>query len=285
MFVDLICTCFLKGLGSALLKRNPGLSILILFSLLTGCVSLRPTPAPLNLAPQQLTTLIGQMAVEQQKVNSFFVQGNLDIKNWYGDAEVNILAIGTQNPFRLKVEVSHSWGNPLLYLLIDQSRMEILSFTEQTYYFGEFRPQWMTRFLGVELSADIIWATLRGYPLILIRDPIRLQGSNPVVLLDEEAKPIEQITIQPETFLPEEVLFSQSKLLFRFSDFQQSNQILFAKKIQINHVGQKQALSLRYVDAVFNEEVPSQIFSISKPLHFKTVELSEQLLNSPMEKR
>lgn len=255
--------------------------ILFLLTFLSGCVSLRPAPVALNLSDRQLAALIAQMALEQQKADSFFINGILDIKNWYGDAEVAVLAVGTRNPFRLKVEVAHSWGTPLLHILIDQDRMEVLSFSERTYYFGAFKPQWMGRFLGVELSPDIIWATLRGYPLILASDDGRIEGSNPITILDKDNRPLEQITVHPETLLPAEVVFPQSKLCLRFFEFQESDQMLFAKKIEIARMDKKPVLSLRYTEAIFNREVPSQIFSLQKPAGFKAVELNEPLLDSP----
>jgi hypothetical protein len=254
--------------------------MLLLLFFFGSCVSLKSVPTPLNLSEQQWTALVAQMALEQQKVDSFFVNGTLDIKNQKGDAEVAILSVGIRNPLRLKIEVSQSWGTPILHILIDQNRMEVLSFTEQTYYSGTFQSQWMSRFLGVELSPEMIWASLRGYPLILLQNAGRREGPNPVTLKDQDDRLIEQITINPETLMPAEVFFPQSKLYLRFSEYQQSNQVLYAQKIEISRSDQKQVLFLSYTEALFNLEVPSQIFSLSKPAGFKTVELDEQSFDS-----
>lgn len=256
-------------------------SILFLLFFLAGCVSLRPVPVPLHLSDQQLSALIDQMVLEQQKVDSFFINGILNIRNWQGDAEVAVLAVGTRTPFRLKIEVAHSWGAPLLHMVIDQGRMEVLSFSEQTYYYGVFKPQWISRFLGVELSPDIIWATLRGYPLILVPDGGRIEGAHPILIREKDNRLLEQITVHAQTLLPEEVVFPQSKLSLRFSEFQENNQVLFAKKIEIARIDKKPVLSLRYEEAVMNREVPPQIFLLQKPAGFKTVELNEPLLDSP----
>jgi hypothetical protein len=178
---------------------------LMLFGLvlsLTGCALVREGSFSPPLTDQQLGAVISRLKDQEARVKSFFSQGTLLLKDWYWEAETRVLIVGLRDPFRVKVEITHGWGQPILHVLVDQKRLEVLSFQENRLYVGRFTPQALSRFFPGDLDSDLIWTVLRGYPGISPRTKTFSPGRNRISFADEKGEEIEGMDLHPEDLRP-----------------------------------------------------------------------------------
>ncbi|MEW6669713.1 MAG: hypothetical protein AB1512_31270 [Thermodesulfobacteriota bacterium] len=240
---------------------------------LTGCALIRELSFSPPLTDQQLSAVILQLKDQEAKVSSFFSQGTLLVKDWTWEAETQVLIVGLRNPFRVKVEITHGWGQPILHMLVDRNRLEVLSFQEYKLYVGAFTPKALSRFLPGELDTDLIWAALRGYPGISPLTKTLSPGRNRISFVDEKGEEIETMDLQPEDLQPVRVTYPKQHLHMEFADMKEIDGILFAGTVSVDSGMGGRKLSLLKDRMVFNKPIPPEIFTIEKPPNFTVVSL------------
>jgi hypothetical protein len=249
---------------------------LMLFGLvlsLTGCALVREGSFSPPLTDQQLSAVISRLKDQEARVKSFFSQGTLLLKDWYWEAETQVLIVGLRDPFRVKVEITHGWGQPILHVLVDQKRLEVLSFQENRLYVGRFTPQALSRFFPGDLDSDLIWTALRGYPGISPRTKTFSPGRNRISFADEKGEEIEGMDLHPEDLRPVRVSYPEQRLRMEFSEMTETEGIRFAAVVTVDSgkVGRK--LSIKKDRMFFNRPIPPEIFAVEKPPNFSVLSL------------
>jgi len=243
--------------------------------ILANCATIPKSFYQEPLSYDEVKNIIEKVQDQGKKVSSFYSFGSLSVKDGNWESESNILAVGTKNPFLIKIEITHPWGQPILHILIDQIRLEVLSFREKRFYLGTFTPAALSRFFPVDFNTDLIWSALRGYPNIIGHHRVAFMGRNQISLLNGEEKEIEIIDLYPENLLPKLVSFPEKNIYLGFSNFQEDKGIIYAKKVKVKMVKRDVNLVLKNRKMVFNKIIPEQVFVIKKPPSFKTFYLDE----------
>jgi hypothetical protein len=197
------------------------------------------------------------------------------VKDWNWESESNILAVGTKNPFKIKIEITHPWGQPILHILMNKTRLEILSFPDKKLYLGTFTPEALSKFFPGDFNAHLIWAALRGYPNLTAHHRIVSLKANQISLFNRKEKEVEIIDLYPETLLPKRVSFPRRHVDLGFSKFQEDNGIYYAREVRVKSTKRKRNLVLKNKKMVFNKTIPEQIFIIEKPPAFGIFPLDE----------
>ena len=268
----------------ALLRRRFGLGSCLLTSLLlillANCTTIHKTASLRPLSDKEVRAVLSEMEEQEKRVLSFYSLGAVSIRNRGWDSESKILIAGTRDPFKMKMEITHPWGRPILHILIDGTRLEVLSFSDKRLYLGYFSPETLSTFLPGDFDADLIWATLRGFPILIEHHGTLATGYNQFSLLNNEGKEIEIIYLYPESLLPKAVSFPERHLNLAFSDFQDRDGIYYAREIRVNHIKREGNLVLKNKKMLFNKSLPEEIFVLEKPPSFETLYLDEGLSNS-----
>ncbi|MBN2123142.1 MAG: hypothetical protein JW821_02510, partial [Deltaproteobacteria bacterium] len=247
-----------------------GLSLAFLF--LCGCAALTPLRGS-PLTDQQATTVLERILEQDRRVSTFYNVGQLSVGKWYGETDTDILIVGSRDPFRVKIEITHSWGQPILHVLVRQRRLEVLSFGERRVYAGAFTPEALSRFFPCEFTPDLAWAVLRGFPTLILHHGFRSRSPDQVSLLDAGKREVEVIEIEPETLLPSRVRFPDQGIQVAFSEFQESDGIAYAAEVKVHQVGEGRKVTLRSKKMVFNRNLPDQIFVLERPPGFEVHDL------------
>ena len=267
--------CFLL----ALFKRSFGFGSCLLTSLLlillANCTTIYKPVSLKPLSDKEVRVILSDMEEQEKKVLSFYSLGALSIRDPGWDSESNILTAGTRDPFKLKIEITHPWGRPVLHILIDETRLEVLSFADKRLYLGYFSPETLSTFLPGDFDAHLIWATLRGFPILIEHHRTLATGSDQFSLLNKEEKEIEIIRLYPESLLPKVVSFPERHLNLAFSDFQEREGIYYARKVRVNHLEKEGNLVLKNRKMLFNKTLPEKIFVLEKPPSFETFHLDQ----------
>ena len=252
---------------------------LVLLSI--GCTTgYRPVSKGVSL-PYDTADLISRMLDQEDRVSSFYASGTVLIKGWAWQSEADLLIAGIRDPLKIKIEITHPWGKPILHILIDNNRLEILSFDEKRIYLGDLTAESLSRFLPGEFcDHNLIWSVLRGYPHIAGYDRIISSGMYRINLMNREGMDIEIIDLYPENLLPKRVLFPQNSLDISFSGFKEDDGINYAEEVIVNNIEGGKDLTIKTRKMVFNKPVPDQIFILEKPQTFETVHMDEMSDNA-----
>jgi hypothetical protein len=214
------------------------------------------------------------MTAQAETVSSFYGTGRLSVKDWYWESEANHLVIGTRDPLRLRLEINHLWGHPILHILIEEESLQVLSFRDNTLYVGTYSPERLSRFIPGSLEIPLIWAALRGYPHVIPPFEMKGSGGNQITLWKEN-RASGAIYLQPEAQTPKRIDIYETFGTVSFSSFQENDGICYAGEVKIENIQGKKDLVLKNSRMVFNRTFPQGIFRMEKPPDFKTRSLSE----------
>jgi hypothetical protein len=244
--------------------------------LLCSCAALYKTSSHPPLSKQDVETVLSGIRGQESRVFSCYMNGQLTVKNWIWNSDFHILIVGTKEPYRIKIEVTHPWGHPVVHVLIDRTTLQVLSFQENRLYIGPFTAETLSEFFPGNFDIDLIWAVLRGHPKLLEYQRAISLGSDQVSLLDDKEDVVEIIDIRADNPLPRQVSYPQQNITMVFSDVQENQGIRYARKIKVKNTKKKGSLVVENKEIGFNRTFPEQIFFIEKPPLFETYYLDDR---------
>ncbi|MGD2125734.1 MAG: hypothetical protein PVG99_06610 [Desulfobacteraceae bacterium] len=246
------------------------LTVFLVITFYPGCATISPPLPRKPFSEQQLKSLIVRIQEQENRVSSFYRICRLSVEDGYWAQDVNILIAGTKDPFRIKIEITHPWGRPIVHILVIRDRLEVLSFAEKKIYEGFFTPEALSRFFPAELDDRMIWAALRGYPTLRRYDRITSLEANQMNLFNEKGEEVETIDFYPESLHPRQVTFPEDGIDLAFSGFEEDHGIRYAKEVRMAHKRGEKKLTLRNGKMAFNKVIPDQIFALDRPPGFAT---------------
>ena len=246
-----------------------------LLFLLCSCTTLYKTSSHPPLSQQDVETALFRIQEQESRVFSCYMNGRLTVKNWIWNSDFNILIVGTKEPYRIKIEVTHSWGQPIVHVLIDRTTLKVLSFQEDRLYISPFTPETLSEFFPGNFNTDLICSVLKGYPKLLEYQRAIPLRSGQVRLLDEKEDVVGIIDIRPDDLLPRLVSYPQQDITMVFSDLEENQGITYAQKIKVKNTKEKGSLVIENKEIGFNRTFPEQIFVIEKPPLFETFYLDD----------
>lgn len=248
--------------------------IVLVGMLLSGCAAFRTAPPAPPLSKLQVDKILSIIKQEDGKVTSLYSRGTLLVKDWLREEESSTVIAGLREPFRVKIEITHSWGQPILHILIDRSRLEVLSFAESRLYMGDFTPEALSRFIPGPLSRELIWSVLRGYPGLLPYQRGISPRANRIELFGADEEKVETIDLA-EDLQPFQVSLPVQRVVLTFSDIRESDGIAYSGEVGVDQKKARGKLSLRNEKMVFNRPIPNEVFTIEKPPAFTVVQLDK----------
>lgn len=251
------------------------------FMILPGCAWIGRPPAEFPFDRAGIRKIIDRVSRDNDQVATFISSGQATFKNWAWGAEAKTLLIGQREPLRLKIELTHSWGVPILHILIRDGNMEILSFSENRLYRGTYSPGTLSKFIDVYLEIDYLWSILRGYPALESYDRLIPSSPDRLILADQEGKELETLGIDLKTLEISSTSFPGSGIRISFSGYVTEKGIPYAKKIRVDTRGLGKHLILSHEGMVFNREMPAAVFTMRTPPGFEIIDLDNTLSEPP----
>lgn len=263
------------------MKRNPCLSIrrMMLVLALIGLISLSgcaPVLFKKPLSDQEVGHIASLLKAQEAAATMFFTTGHMVVKDWYWDQEANTLIAGTKTPLRVKMEITHAWGQPILHLLVVGKTFKALSYGERKLYMGDLDPGALSRFFPADLDADLIWQVVRGFPTLRLAGRIESRKADQVSLLDRKGDEMEVLDLDPESGLPRQISFPERKVGVGFADFQQEAGILYAREVRVIQLEGTRTVILKNGKMVFNKPIPDEMFRMEIPPGFETEHIRKQ---------
>ena len=222
------------------------------------------------LSDQELSHVVALMKSQEESANTFFYTGQIVVKDWYWDQEANTLMAGTRVPLRLRIEVTHAWGQPILHLLVQGKTFKALSYGEKKLYRGDLSPGALSPFFPADLDADMIWEVLRGFPKLRPYGRVESRGADQLSLLDLHGQEMEIVQLDPQSGLPRQVSYPERKVAIGYADFQQEDGIRYAQEVSVRQLEGTRNLTLKNGKMIFNKPIPDEIFRMEIPPGFET---------------
>jgi hypothetical protein len=259
------------------MKTFPAIAFfLFIIMFICGCATIPKTIPQPQLNISEAEAIIADMESQGNMVRSFYSIGVVSIKGWLVDSDADILIAGVKDPFTMKIEITHSWGKPLLHILIKDNILEALSFQEKTIYQGAFTPENLSRFLpGLNLNQEMIWAILSSRPPIMNHDAISAPGPGKIGLRNENGREVEMIFLPVTKYMPAKISFPVQSLDVSFSDLREDNGISYAGEMELKGLKSGKDLGLKVNNLSINSALPDQIFTIEKFSSYKIVNLDD----------
>lgn len=246
-------------------------SILFLL-LISACATTGPAHPPLS--PPEVAELIARLKDQRDRVSSYYSLGTVVLrKSVVESQEANILVVGTRDPFRLKVEITHPWGAPILQILVDRDRLEAFSFQDGILYTGPANQRTLGMFLPSAPKLACVWSLLRGYPQPPDRGTARADQGGRIVWAGEDKRAFRILELSEESLAPRRLVFLGSGLEVVFGEARDQGGILYSESVTFNPGNGNGHMKIKYERMVFNLEVPGQIFRIPKPKVYEEVQL------------
>jgi len=150
------------------LTRTGRLISVFLLLLLSCCARIAITPPSPPLDHQAITGIISAFKEQWVAVSyPLLLRGNAHPRYQRFQSDATVLIVATRNPSKIKIEITHTWGRPLLHILITGSRLDILSFADKRAYSGQLGTPDLSRLIPVPLSPELLWTLARAYPVLL----------------------------------------------------------------------------------------------------------------------
>jgi hypothetical protein len=257
------------------LRRPCPLALMALAVLfMHGCAAIRPDAPPPG--PAEVQALRETLLRQGEAVESFYSLGSVVLRKWIVESEeARILVVGVRNPLRIKVEITHGWGAPVLHILVDRERLEAFSFPDEVLYTGPATAETLGRFLPCPPDMDGIWALLRGYPALPGAGVAR-PGPGSKIICDRGCSG-SPWTLEVDTALtPLRLTFTESGLDVIFTDMEEREGIAYAGKVEVRPGKGPGKVLIRNERMVFNRRIPEKIFEVKKPPSYKRIELGQE---------
>ena len=245
-----------------------GTLFIFFLSLVHACAPVRIGPPSQPIDPQQISQYLSLIQEQEDVVHAFFCSGRLHMKGEGPYTEAQALFAGTKEPFRLKAEITHSWGRPLFYALIREGTIRILSFAEKRLYLGRVSSAELSRFFPGQFDPKLVWTLARGYPILLEHARAISKRSDQIMLLDAQGKTVQVIDYNPRNPHPQRVTLVERGMEVSFSEFVQESGFSYALQVRVNDVKENRGLGFDLNKIVFNRPIPQDLFTIEHPPGF-----------------
>lgn len=230
----------------------------------------------------KIADLISVSRDQERRVRSLFSLGRLTIKRYGSETELNLLITGVRNSGKIKIEITHPWGRPVVHILINKMKFQILSFGEKRYYHGRLGDSDKSGFFPVRLDPDQIWALIRGYPLVLKHNRAVSLKEDQIAFLNINGEKSQIIDFYPQSTLPRLMSFPGQEVEVSFSDFENEDGTYYARKIGLNDHKTHSILTFDLKKIVFNQAIPKAIFKMEKPVDFEIMSHLKQRENNSL---
>ena len=248
---------------------------IFLLTLLLGCASLTPFPPAKPFSQQESDRLISNLQDQEEKISSFQGIGKLMLKKGEEEIEANLFAIGS-NPYKIRLEITHPWGRPLLYIVADEKNVSALSLTEKKFFRGPPNSFNIKQFFPCSLDIDLAWTIFSGsVPILSTAGRAVSLKPYEISLYNKQGEVIKTISFSSRNLLPRSIYFPKKGFTIVLSEFEQGDLGLHPLKIKVLKENEDQLVVIRYKSLKLNKAVPEEIFQLNPPPDFEIVNLND----------
>ena len=244
--------------------------------LLPGCAAKTIWTTSLPFGPLEISGIVTEIRNQESRVQTFFSTGRLNVKTGDSGYDYGILLVGTRKPITIRIEIFHSWGGPLLNILVNENGVRALSFPEKRFYTGKPEVFNLPELFHGTLDFAQLWGLVRGYPTLLKHARAISPRGDQIDFINERGQTVQVMRFDKKAKLPRLISFPAQDTKILFSDFQNKDGIYYAKKIRLDYLVSQSELTFNLKQTVLNQPIPEAVFELKKPEGFKTVPIKKE---------
>jgi len=247
---------------------------IFLLAFLFGCASLAPFPPAKPFSQQESDRIISNLQDQEEKVSSFQGIGKLMLKKGEEEIEANLFAVGS-NPYKIRLEITHPWGRPLLYIVTDEKSISVLSLTDKKFFRGPPHSLDIKQFFLYGLDMDLAWKIFSGsVPILSASGGTVSLKPHEISLYNKQGEIVETISFSSKTLLPQSIYLPKKGFSILLSEFEEGDLGPHPLKIKVLKENEDQLVVIRYKSFTLNKPVPEEIFQLNPPPSFEIVNLN-----------
>jgi outer membrane lipoprotein-sorting protein len=245
-----------------------------LLTLVLGCAYPAPFPPAKPFSQQESDQIISNLKDREEKVSSFQGIGKVVVKKGEEEIEANLFAVGS-NPYKIRLEIIHSWGRPLLYIVADEKSISVLSLRDKKFFRGPPHSLDIKKFFLYGLDLDLAWKIFSGsVPILSASGGTVSLKPHEISLYNKQGEIVETISFSPKTLLPRSIYFPKKGFSILLSEFDEGYLEPRPLKIKVLKESEDQLVVIRYKNFSLNKPVPEEIFQLTPPPSFEIVNLN-----------
>lgn len=242
---------------------------------LFACAPSVITPPQPPLSHPETKQVLEALKRQDKAAQTLFSTGSISIKGHHGDLDASVLIAATKAPLRVKIEITHPWGRPLVHILVQESRIRVLSFSEKRVYSGRMGDPIFPGLLNIPVNKVLLWSIIRAYPVLPPYDRVISEVGPRLTFLTNTGKKMATLYMGPAGSKPQSILFPPQNAQVRYEDFQKDGKRVYARKTTV--IDRKEnELSVELKNMGFNDPLPKEIFALKVPPDFHAIPLSDQ---------
>jgi hypothetical protein len=125
------------------------------------------------------------------------------------------------------------------------------------------------------VDASELWGLMRGYPTLRQYVKAVSPEASQIVFLDGAGKTVQIIERCPGGMLPCSVTFPKEASQIYFSDYQQEQGIVYARRVALHGQDRQKGMEFHVKKMTFNEPIPEDIFKLQVMAGFEIISVSE----------
>lgn len=239
-----------------------------------GCAHLVPSPPVKPFSQKEIASLITHLKDQEKNIQSFHGLGAASFKEGDREMEANLLIVGSR-PLKMRLELTHPWGKPLIHMVADKECVLVLSLVDKKFFRGPpgaLGPQQLFLF---DADLDSVWKVLSGRVPILPHVKAASLKPREISLYDGQGEAIEIISFAPGSPVVTSLSFPKKDLVVLLSDFSEGGLGFYPLEIKIVKGEEDKFLAIRYKRLHINKPIPDEIFLLSPPPDFEIIDLKD----------
>ncbi|RLB16279.1 MAG: hypothetical protein DRG63_05530 [Deltaproteobacteria bacterium] len=238
----------------------------------SACAPLKPKQTPGPIPRDQVALLTQNLTEQRSRVHTFISSGRLSLEMDQQTISAQFFCIASRNPLRLKAEVTHSWGKPLVHFLIQAGTVTVVDLYRKKAYVGSLKGMPPLFGISTPMDAGLLWSIMRGYPELPLKSNPLWSTHRQCLLVLRRGSVAQEIRFDNQGIHPSLVVYPSTHLRVRFSDFAKNQGLFYARKVEIlNDIGAER-LRLKIKEIIFNQALPPDLFQVKIPFGFSVQE-------------
>ena len=258
------------------------------FLIFQCCSPITVNPTSPALEGTKIASLVSAFEAQEGAARTLFYSGTLTLSHPDAETAVQILMIADAGHRagtgaradtqvcpcgRIKIEITHPWGKPLLHILIRGRKLDILDFTEKRIYRGSLNSRQISERVPMPLDPCVLWSLARAFPVLVEHRRARSFAGNQITLLDHNGDKIQVLELYSGEPLPHRVCFFKEHATLVFSNFENDDGILYARQVNFHSPAYQTGLEIAIDQMTFNKPLPEAVFKMAAPHDFSIIHL------------
>jgi hypothetical protein len=244
------------------------LGVLVMVAFLTvGCAKVTP-PAGVEFSQDQYINLLKSFDRAEKGITSFASKGLMEINHIKGSQELKFYAVGTPDPFRIRLELLATQGIPITTLLIKDHHWLIINYREKIAYVGDASCGQLTEIIGICPTRSELYSILSAELVLWDYTIVDVDERKAEVNVRFDNDRIVSICFDKHSSQFKALRDMEKDVLVEFYK-NRVNDDTFEDIVKINSGVLNPTVTLRFMEVIKNTKVDSDLFDEQVPNNFK----------------